>query len=54
MSASTPLVAVLDVGKTNAKLSLVDPALGRETWSLRRPNDVVQGSGGRELDVLGI
>jgi L-fuculokinase len=48
------LIAVFDVGKTNAKLSLVDPALGREIWSVRRPNNVVQGTAGRELDVRGI
>jgi L-fuculokinase len=48
------LIAVFDVGKTNAKLSLVDPALGREIWSARRPNNVVQGAAGRELDVRGI
>jgi sugar (pentulose or hexulose) kinase len=49
---SGALIAVFDVGKTNAKLSLVDPALAREVWSVRRPNNVVQGAGGRELDVL--
>ncbi len=31
-----PLIAVFDVGKTNAKLALVDPALGQEIWSVRR------------------
>jgi L-fuculokinase len=50
----SPLIAVLDVGKTNAKLSLVDPALGREVWTARRANEVVQGPGGRELDVAAI
>ena len=55
MSAiGNPLIAVFDVGKTNAKLSLVDPALAREVWSVRRPNNVVQGAGGRELDVWAI
>jgi L-fuculokinase len=49
-----PLIAVFDVGKTNAKLSLIDLDQGRETWSLRRPNNVVQGSAGRELDVAAI
>jgi L-fuculokinase len=51
---STPIIAVFDVGKTNAKLSLVDPALGREIWSVRRANDIVQGAAGRELDVVAI
>jgi L-fuculokinase len=50
----SPLIAVFDVGKTNAKLSVVDPGLGREIWSARRPNEVVPGSFGRELDVAAI
>ena len=50
MSTSTALIAVFDVGKTNAKLALVDPALGQEIWSARRANNVVQGAAGRELD----
>jgi L-fuculokinase len=51
---STPLIAVLDVGKTHAKVSLVDPALGREIWSARRANEVVSGPATRELDVAAI
>jgi L-fuculokinase len=54
MSIGQPLIAVLDVGKTNAKLALVDPAIGKEIWSVRRTNNIVQGPAGRELDVLGI
>jgi sugar (pentulose or hexulose) kinase len=50
----SPLIAVFDVGKTNAKLAVVDPALGQEIWSVRRANNVVQGPGGRELDVVAI
>jgi L-fuculokinase len=50
----SPLIAVFDVGKTNAKLSLVDPELGREIWSVRRANEVVRGAYGRELDVVAI
>jgi L-fuculokinase len=46
-----PLIAVLDVGKTNKKVTLVDPALGQEIWSARRANGVVHGPAGRELDV---
>jgi len=49
-----PLIAVFDVGKTNAKLAVVDPALGQEIWSVRRANNVVQGPAGRELDVVAI
>jgi sugar (pentulose or hexulose) kinase len=51
---STALIAVLDVGKTNAKLTLVDPALGQEIWSVRRANDIIDGPEGRELDVAAI
>jgi L-fuculokinase len=54
MRVSEPLIAVLDVGKTNAKLALVDPALGQEIWSERRANAVVQGAFMRELDVVAI
>lgn len=54
MSTSTPLIAVFDVGKTNAKLTLVDPALGQEIWSTRRANAIVEGSVGRELDIVAI
>jgi sugar (pentulose or hexulose) kinase len=49
-----PLVAVLDVGKTNAKITLVDPALGQEIWSARRGNAVVQGGVTRGLDLVAI
>jgi sugar (pentulose or hexulose) kinase len=48
------LIAVFDVGKTNAKLAVVDPALGQEIWSVRRANNVVQGEACRELDVVAI
>jgi L-fuculokinase len=54
MNAAAPLIAVLDVGKTNAKVALVDPALGQEIWSARRPNAIVEGAEGRELDVVAI
>jgi L-fuculokinase len=51
---SCPLIAVLDIGKTNAKLALLDGADGRELWSVQRPNDIVTGAWTRELDVRGI
>ncbi len=54
MNTPAPLIAVFDVGKTNAKIALVDPALGQEIWSARRANAVVQGNVTRELDVLAI
>lgn len=53
-ATSNKLIAVFDVGKTNAKLSVVDPAQGRELWSVRRPNDVVESGAGRQLDVVAI
>lgn len=54
MSNSASLIVVLDVGKTNAKVALVDPALGQEIWSVRRANAAVQGVATRELDVAAI
>ena len=54
MSEPGPLIAVLDVGKTNAKVTLIDPVLGQEIWSARRANRVVDGPQLRELDVAGI
>ena len=54
MNTPAPLIAVFDVGKTNAKIALVDPALGQEIWSARRANAVVQGNVTRELDVVAI
>lgn len=53
MSAA-PLIAMFDVGKTNSKIALIDPAQGREIWSARRANEGVQGTATRELDVAGI
>ena len=52
--AQRPLIAVFDVGKTNAKIALVDPVLGQEIWHARRPNDVIENADGRELDVVAI
>lgn len=49
-----PLVALIDLGKTNAKLSVVDPLSGAEIRGSRRANAVVQGPFGRELDVKAI
>jgi L-fuculokinase len=51
---TTPLIAIFDVGKTHAKLTLVDPALGSEIWSTRRANQLVKGDVCQCLDVLGI
>jgi L-fuculokinase len=48
------LIAVFDVGKTNAKIAFIDPERGQEIWSARRANETVQGAAGRELDVVAI
>ncbi len=48
------MIAVLDIGKTNAKIAIVDPGRGQEIWSLRRANELVRGPNGLELDVVGI
>lgn len=49
-----PLVALIDIGKTNAKLSVVEPHSGAEIRGSRRANAIVQGPFGRELDVKAI
>jgi L-fuculokinase len=51
------LVAVLDIGKTNAKLMLVEEG-GRTLWSAERPSPAIETPGvaplSRQLDVAGI
>ena len=44
------LIAVLDVGKTNAKLTVTEAATGAETWRAERPSPARDG----QLDVAGI
>jgi sugar (pentulose or hexulose) kinase len=51
---SEPLVALIDLGKTNAKLSVIEPHSGAEIRGSRRANAIVQGTFGRELDVKAI
>jgi L-fuculokinase len=46
-----PLVALIDIGKTHARLSVVDPQSGTELRCGKRANAVVQGPVTRELDV---
>lgn len=46
-----PLIALIDIGKTNAKVCVIDPATGAEIRGSRRANAVVQGPAMRELDV---
>jgi sugar (pentulose or hexulose) kinase len=48
---SHSLVALIDIGKTNAKLSVVDPQSGSELRGSRRASAVIQGPLIRELDV---
>jgi L-fuculokinase len=48
------LIAIIDIGKTNAKLSVVDAETGETTWSLQRRCASVQRSGIRSLDVTGV
>ena len=49
-----PLIALIDIGKTNTRLSLVESQSGAQIRSVRRTNAVVQGELGRQLDVAAI
>ena len=48
------LIAIIDIGKTNAKLTFVDVQSGATTWSMQRRCTTVERSGIRALDVAGI
>ncbi len=51
------LLAILDIGKSNARLTVVDPATDRPLFTARRPNRSVEGSDAvpmRQLDVAGL
>src|SRR5580692_8652893 len=48
------VVAVLDIGKSNAKLSLVDATSLRTLWSAKRANESTESAGLRQLDIVGI
>lgn len=48
------LLMVLDVGKSNSKIVLVDPLTGEERAVVQRPNRAVQGGPVRQLDIAGI
>ncbi len=48
---SGPLVAAIDVGKTNAKIAFIDTCSGAEVWSEKRVNQVVVTPLGRQLDI---
>jgi len=47
------LLAILDIGKSNARLIVIDPATGQQVHVTRRPNHPVEGPL-RELDVTGL
>ena len=47
------LVAVIDIGKSNAKLSLIDPNCGLKVYSASRPCQAVHCDGLRQLDLAG-
>ena len=48
------LIAVIDVGKTNAKLFLVEAVSGEIVWTAQRPNPAIPTSPLLQLDVLGV
>src|SRR5580698_5390315 len=50
----TDLLAIVDIGKSNAKLSLVEAPSLRTLWSVKRANETVESSGLRQLDVVRI
>ena len=50
----TALIAVVDIGKSNAKLSLLDAQSGSNIWSVKRANRVVHASQSRQLDIVAI
>jgi L-fuculokinase len=53
-SDMTDLLAILDIGKSNAKLSVVDGASLHTLWSVKRANESAESSGLRQLDVVRI
>lgn len=53
-ASERPLVAVLDIGKTNAKLVVADPATGAEVWSRTRPNTPLADAPYRAIDAAAI
>jgi L-fuculokinase len=54
MSRKSDLIAVIDIGKTNAKLMLVETAGGATVWSVERASPAVETPLMRQLDVHGI
>ncbi|HKE92698.1 MAG TPA: FGGY family carbohydrate kinase [Povalibacter sp.] len=48
------LIAIIDIGKTNAKLVLVESQSGREVFQAKRSNTSRETALGRQLDIAGI
>ena len=48
------LIATIDIGKTNARLSFIDAQSATEVWSARRANEIVDTQRLRQLDIAGI
>lgn len=48
------LIAVLDIGKTHAKLLIVDAASGATLYTTERAHASIDGTAVRELDIAGI
>lgn len=54
MKAATRVIAVVDIGKTTAKLALVEPETGVTRASVTRPNRVLPGPPYPHADVEGV
>lgn len=50
----TALVAIIDIGKTNAKLAFVEASTGREVFCVRRTNQSLRSPPIQQLDVEAI
>jgi L-fuculokinase len=53
-SRNRSLVAVLDIGKTNAKVVVADPRTGEQIWSRAHPNGPLAGAPYRAIDAQAI
>src|ERR1044071_9210815 len=54
LGSKPDLIAIVDVGKTNTKLTLLEIGTGRIAWHAERPSRAIAGPSVRELDVAGI
>jgi L-fuculokinase len=48
---TTDLIAIIDIGKTNARVALIEPHTGAEVWRAQRVNQIVSTPLVRELDI---